>query len=356
MSGSVSQQGAPGPEAAYRGAQHDLVIRGTGALSVIGALAVLALLPFYPPTHHIGWLGWALAIPLSVLSIGLGGLNLTLKLRPGMETIYASSYTGIAQLAFLQWLAGGGRAPYIELLLLPTLGAGTSQPVRRAGLVALASLAGALSQLLYGPIDVGVTLVEFSTVAVMTVMTAAVLSSTRTHRARLKDANDQATVLAHLDPLTQLPNRRAFDEAFLRAVDGCRQGGAFSLILCDVDAFKEINDTFGHEAGDELLRAIGEVISEAVRKPDAAFRWAGDEFAVILRDSDEAGAGLVAHRIRQAVASQCQRPDGIPVTIGTGIAQLHPHMRPKEVFMAADRSLFSQKSERLTVTAAVRAA
>jgi len=189
-----AQEEAAGTPGAYRGAQHDLVVRGAGFLSIVGAVAVLVLLPFYPPTRHIGAIGWMLAFTMSILSIALGALNVTLKRRPSMGAIYASSFTGIGQLAIMQWLAGGGKAPYIQLLLVPTLGAGTSQPLPRCALVTPAAVAAALSQLLYGPINVGSTVIEFSIVAIMALMTAAVLSSTRTHRARLKDASDQANV------------------------------------------------------------------------------------------------------------------------------------------------------------------
>ncbi len=352
----ASTQEEPGSrEETYRGAQQDLLVRGGGFLSIVGGVAVLALLPLYPPTRHLGQLGLVLMIPLSLASIGLGGLDLALKRRPTARAIYVSCYIGVAQLALVQWLAGGGKAPYIQLLLLPVLGAATGHPVRRSAPVALAALAAAASQLLYSTINLSATLLEFSLLVLLATMTAAIMSSTRSHRARLMAAGEQATTLANLDPLTRLPNRRAFDEAFLAAFEGCKRGTTFSLILCDVNSFKQVNDSFGHEAGDELLRTIADAISEAVRKPDAAFRWAGDEFAVILRDSDEAGANLAASRIRHEVARRCRRPDGAPVTIGTGLSQLDPHLRAKEVFMAADRALFCHKTKRAQLQAVSRA-
>lgn len=347
---STQQEAAAG---LTRGVQQDLVARGAGFLSIVGAVAVLALLPFYPPSHHLGVAGWMLAAPLSVLSIVTGTLSLTLKKRPSMRAAYVSSFAGIAQLAFLQWLAGGGKAPYVQLILLPTLGAATSQTTRRSLMVSAAALGAAFTPALYSHIDAGTTATEFGVVAMMSAMISVVLTSTRVHRAALMDASDQAHVLAHLDPLTGLPNRRAFDESMLRAVASRDQGTSFSLLLCDVDSFKQINDTFGHDAGDRLLCSIGRALSEAVRGPDAAFRWAGDEFAILLRNSDADGAELVAARVRETVRRCCVRPDGGTVTIGVGLAELHPGMKAKELFMAADRALFQAKMQRAAPVAKV---
>lgn len=333
---------------AYRGAQQDLVVRGAGFLSVVGGLTVLALLPFYPPTRHLGSAGWILTAVLSVVAVALGGLDLfRLKPQPSTRLVYLSSFSGIVQLAFLQWLAGGGHAPYVQLLLLPTLGAGTSQSPRRCGVIAVVALAAAFSPALYSHIDVGATATEFAMVAVMSLMTAVVVSSTRVHRARLMDVGEHAQLLAHVDPLTGLPNRRAFDEALQLASEECESGTPISLVLCDVDSFKEINDAFGHDAGDELLRLIADALSDTVRKPDAAFRWAGDEFAVLLRGSDESGATLVAARIRESVSSRCWRPDGASISLCTGVGELRPGVAAREVFVKADQELLRCKLERV---------
>jgi diguanylate cyclase (GGDEF)-like protein len=329
-----------------RAAQQDVVARGVGFLSVVGPMIVLALLPFYPPTRHFGSLGWVLVIPLSMLSI-VGGIRyLTLKASPSMRAVYVSSFTGIAQLAFLQWLAGGGRAPYIQLILLPTLGAGTSQPARRCTFVALAAIAAAFSPGFYGHLDVGTTATEFTVVPIMAIMVSVVISQTRVHRAALLEAGDRASVLARIDPLTGLPNRRAFDEEFRRAVSSRRSGKCIALLLCDADSFKQINDTFGHHAGDLLLCSIARSLNDAIRKPDVTFRWAGDEFAVLLDDTDAEGAALVAARIRKGVEERCHRPDGVSVTLCMGMAQLLPGMADTELFMAADKALLRAKTQR----------
>lgn len=349
MSETTTQQREAGPASRdlYRGAQADLIVRGSGFLSIVGSVVALTLTVFYPPTAQIGAIGWAIVLPTSLLGILLGSASLALRHRPSMTAIHASSFTGIAQVAGLQWLAGGGKAPYIQLLMLPMLGSGAGQPLRRCAPVVLVAGLAAFSPLLYGSAEVASTATEFTLLSVMTMMIATVVSSTRTHRARLKDASEHANLLAHVDPLTGMPNRRAFDESLEHAMACAELNGApVSLLLCDVDSFKHINDTFGHAAGDEALRSIARALSSSVRGPDMAFRWAGDEFAVILRDSDGAGAERAAARLREAVALQCRRPDGVRISLGVGVAELAVEMSTDEVLAAADAALFSQKQRR----------
>lgn len=346
MSTTISQGGRPDQDERYRGAQFDLVVRGSGFLSIVGAGTSLILMGFFPPTAQIGAFGW-IAVPLALLSIGRGISHVTLRQRPSMAAIRAFAYIGIAQIALMQWLAGGGHAPYIELLMLPMLGTAAGQSPSRSGFVALLASVAAFSPALYGSIDVLATATQFTLLSMMAVMEAVVLSSTREHRARLEDAGEQANVLAHADALTGMPNRRAFDEALELAFESIEQHGSpVSLLLCDVDSFKQINDTFGHAAGDRVLQSIASTLTGAMRRPDTAFRWAGDEFAVILRDSDEASARRVAGRLRKAVAKNCRRPDGAKITLGTGVAELRPGMGVELVLVEADRALFSQKARR----------
>ncbi len=335
------------PEA-FRGAQADLVARGTGLLSIVGGLTALALMPFYPPTVAIGTVGLALALPGSLLSIVFGTLNATLSVRPSPRAVYASSFNGVVQIALLQWLAGGGRAPYTQLLLLPTLGASASQSVRRCVPVLIAAALAALSPLLYSTTDVAATVTEFALLSFISLMLAAVITSTRTHRARLKDASEYANELAHIDPLTSLPNRRAFDETLAHEIAGRGLADApMSLLLCDVNLFKRVNDTLGHPAGDRVLQAIAAALSRTMRGPDVAFRWAGDEFALILSATDAAGAGRMAARVREAVTQDCARETGCLITIGTGVAELRAKMTAQELLAEADAALFEHKAHPL---------
>jgi diguanylate cyclase (GGDEF)-like protein len=318
----------------FRGAQHDVAVRVSGALWILGPVLTAAFTPFYPPTAQFGAFGWVLFLPLAALSVAFGSLALTMRIRPGWNQLYASSLNGIFQIAFVQWQAGGGHAPYLQWLLIPTLGVATQRDVRQCVPVILAAAAAAFSPLLYSSNEVPTTI-------------SVVTSSVRTHRARLKDVSEYAASLARVDPLTGLRNRRSFEEVFAHTVVTYRrQGRPLSLLLCDVDSFKEVNDRFGHTAGDKCLRSIAMALRAAVRRPDSVFRWAGDEFVVILHDTDELSAGGAAARLREAVNQRCTRPDGEPITMGAGLAALRPEMTAHQLVAAADLALLEDKMAR----------
>ena len=113
-------------------------------------------------------------------------------------------------------------------------------------------------------------------------------------------------------------------------------------MLCDVNSFKQINDTFGHAAGDGCA-GDRTAFNDAVRRPDTAFRWAGDEFAVILRATESRRQPRAA-RLRES-GRRLSAP-GRGLTIGTGVAELKSGMSAEEVLVEADRALFSYKAQR----------
>jgi PleD family two-component response regulator len=103
---------------------------------------------------------------------------------------------------------------------------------------------------------------------------------------KLDDANQELTRLSSLDGLTGIANRRQFDETLLREWRRlCRQGKPLSMLLCDVDYFKQFNDAYGHQVGDECLKAVARTL-QAVLPADLVARYGGEEFAVILPDTD----------------------------------------------------------------------
>jgi diguanylate cyclase (GGDEF)-like protein len=141
--------------------------------------------------------------------------------------------------------------------------------------------------------------------------------------------------LAYRDPLTALPNRRAFDDHLI-ALSTLGQPNA--LLVIDVDEFKELNDTQGHEAGDELLRRIGQAIRRAVRAGDIVARIGGDEFTVLMPICTQAEAGRVAEQVRAAVLEM----SGGEVTVSIGAATLSADRR--SAVLDADRALYAAKA------------
>ncbi|MBM4444462.1 MAG: diguanylate cyclase [Chloroflexi bacterium] len=128
----------------------------------------------------------------------------------------------------------------------------------------------------------------------------------------------QAREKARVDELTTLFNRRHFDERLKEELTRqARYGGTFSLLMLDLDAFKVYNDIFGHPAGDQLLREVSGLIKACIRTSDQAFRYGGDEFAVILPHIDTDAAYHVAERVRQTIAHQMQLAStGVAASIG----------------------------------------
>jgi diguanylate cyclase (GGDEF)-like protein len=122
----------------------------------------------------------------------------------------------------------------------------------------------------------------------------------------LVDRNHQTAALlrdeAATDPLTGLPNRRQLEARLaLEAARSRRRGASFAVLMLDVDHFKRFNDTHGHQGGDEALRAVARALAAALRAGDFAVRYGGEEFAVVLPDTDAASAASVAERVRERV-------------------------------------------------------
>ncbi|MCU0661965.1 MAG: diguanylate cyclase [Myxococcota bacterium] len=154
--------------------------------------------------------------------------------------------------------------------------------------------------------------------------------------------------LATIDGLTGLANRRVFGEEIEKQLaSASRFGREMSLVVCDIDKFKAVNDTHGHAAGDIVLRGFGEVLRRnVVRDTDLAARFGGEEFVIVCEGTGTAGAMRLAERIRMDLESQVfQLPAGeLKVTVSMGVATFPVHGRTREeLFERADAALYSAK-------------
>lgn len=153
---------------------------------------------------------------------------------------------------------------------------------------------------------------------------------------------------ASTDALTGLVNRRAFDERLNQLLNESeRFGQPLALILADIDHFKRINDTWGHEAGDEVLRWVAKKLLEGVRTVDVCARYGGEEIAVLLPQTAMAGAADLADRLRHAVEAKPVKFKGeeISVTVSLGVASYPDAVRVREgLFRGADRALYEAKN------------
>jgi diguanylate cyclase (GGDEF)-like protein/PAS domain S-box-containing protein len=171
-----------------------------------------------------------------------------------------------------------------------------------------------------------------------------------------KALEEKLLTMALTDGLTELANRRAFDEALDREWKRTlREGSQISLMLLDLDHFKEFNDRYGHQVGDDCLRAVARAVCGAVRTTDFAARYGGEEIAVILPATNTAGAVEVAKKVRSSVEDLQITHEGNPasgrwVTVSVGVATaLSRHggtMRmPESLLLAADNALYKAKRE-----------
>ena len=152
---------------------------------------------------------------------------------------------------------------------------------------------------------------------------------------------------AQTDGLTNLANRRALDERLDVEVDHARRLGTnIAFVIADIDDFKSINDSYGHQTGDEVLRRIGRVFAEAVRELDLPGRYGGEEFALVLPGTNLSGARALAEKIRKNLeALLVTTPDGSPfqVTASFGAACFPAQSGVEELVAAADAALYQAK-------------
>ncbi|HEX2161146.1 MAG TPA: diguanylate cyclase [Thermoleophilaceae bacterium] len=164
-------------------------------------------------------------------------------------------------------------------------------------------------------------------------------------RDRLTGMISRLTDAARTDPLTGLLNRRGFEEAFDVELERARRADrGLSVIVGDLDRFKELNDRFGHAAGDDVLCRVGETIRAMKRSWDVAARIGGEEFAIVAPDTDEHGAYVLAERLRVEIEETFEPPGAGQLTASFGIVSFPIHGQTGEALLqAADQALYAAK-------------
>lgn len=148
-----------------------------------------------------------------------------------------------------------------------------------------------------------------------------------------------------LDQLTGIKNRRYFDQRINEEkAEADRYGTPFSLLIFDLDKFKNVNDEFGHDTGDDVIVGTVEVVKSLIRDSDTFARWGGEEFTVLMKQTDIEGAGQAAEKIRKAVES-IDHPKVGKVTISIGVSQYIPGEKVESTFKRADDALYRAKRE-----------
>lgn len=334
----------------YRGADMEAVRRITPVAAFLSALVILALAPLAPPDVPLGApLGWSIVCVLAGGYV-LMGLRLlrTTDFRP--DAALAVHVAGLAAVAIVVWLSGGRNSPYATLFLIWMVLGGASHPPRRTLAVIAATVVLATLPFLYdswSAVFAGEIALQLVIWSCLSMMACVWTTRVRMQRADLIEEEETAKRQARLDPLTGLGNRRAFDERLDREIQHARtRGYPLSVIVSDLDDFKEINDSFGHLNGDELLRAAAAAMRAAVRDHDACYRWGGDEFAVLLPNVEQDKAEKVAERVSASIVATCIRPGGDPQTLAWGTAELAPEMQASDLLASADLALMTRKHKR----------
>jgi two-component system cell cycle response regulator len=166
----------------------------------------------------------------------------------------------------------------------------------------------------------------------------------------LMQTNDVLSTMALADPLTELSNRRAMEWDLPRQIQNARSySTALSLIMLDVDYFKSVNDNYGHQVGDRVLQLLAARLQHNLRLQDTLFRYGGEEFVIVLSQTDSQEAQIVAKRLRRLVGDQPFNIDGtlaLQITISLGLASLNAEddLKGESLLRRADHNLLRAKS------------
>lgn len=156
--------------------------------------------------------------------------------------------------------------------------------------------------------------------------------------------NERLAEIAYFDPLTSLLNRRSMDKYLRTAFESATEENPFCLIMVDIDDFKKVNDTYGHDFGDQVLKTVSELLAGNIRETDCICRWGGEEFLILLKTSIE-HAGRIAEHIRECVEKEVIRDDAvqIQVSITMGVAQYYEGVTAHSLINEADERLYYGK-------------
>ena len=331
----------------YAGADIGLARRLGGMFWAVSALLSIALWPLSPIDREIGDAGWALGAALAALGLSFAVALRSSRFQLGFEGILVSCYVGAIGIATMQWLAGGGTAPYNGLLLLLLLLMAATNPLRR-----LAPFMACVGMMLVIPLlysgwesdTAAQGLASFVIWTPLAFLVFMMMSSIRLQRLAMRREEEQAREEARCDELTAIGNRRAFDEALQNELARAgRMEAPLTMAMGDIEHFKRINDEFGHLEGDRCLQRVARAMDEELRTPDRVFRWGGDEFVLLLPGTTQEDAEVLMDRLQAKVSAACRRPDNETIWIHFAAAELRPGMSATGLAEAADLALMAER-------------
>jgi diguanylate cyclase (GGDEF)-like protein len=176
-------------------------------------------------------------------------------------------------------------------------------------------------------------------------MASAVQDNVKTLELLVEERTEELKTLAYRDQLTGIANRRGFSEAFGRVRDEAAPGARLALLLIDIDRFKAINDSCGHQAGDEVAVEVAHRISAVLRPADVCGRWGGDEFIVLFADLGSRPLKPIAEAVHRGLSQPVALGDGrsVAVTVSIGACLVEPGETVEQVAEMADAALYAAK-------------
>jgi len=299
----------------------------TGYLCLIGSRAYLGR----PPLHH------GYAVVLMVALVGMAVHFTAVQPNPGMRFLAASVGPGVFYLLTAHTLAHGGMQVYPARYLMATITGlhGIFVLLRpllfklRMSLHPDADMAQAISQFVILEAIVALVLIAFGVLMLANEFTTSALRR-----------------LAEMDPLTSVFNRRAFLTLLDKAISQARRTQSeLPVLVIDLDHFKRINDTWGHQCGDDVLRHFVGLAVSCLRKEDVMGRLGGEEFAIVLPNATPDGARVVAERLCALVAERPVMTEHGPiaVTVSVGVTQCTVGETPEVVLHRADAAMYQAK-------------
>ena len=316
----------------------DMRVRAQALAGLFAAGATLALLtlvlPHSPDANGAGLLAIVGAASLVAVGLAWQATNLSAWALPVMLAWGTTSITGVA------YFSAESPSPliffYLWIFLYSAYFFDDRVTLLQIGYAGVAS--AALLIALPPPNGVAV----WWLVAMGTLVVGAILI--RSMRGRVDSLIDRLYDTARTDPLTDLPNRRGFRELLdLELERARRRDSELTVLVGDLDHFKEVNDRSGHHVGDAVLRRVARLLEGRKRTIDAAARVGGEEFTLVLPDTDETEAFLVAERLRSELQSEFAE-DAVPITISFGIAMFPKHGHTAgSLLRAGDEALYGAK-------------
>ena len=282
-------------------------------------------------------------VALVAVTNGIATMVIARRWQLTRRLIHSWTATQLALIATAAAADGGLSSPFMVIMALPiSMSAMVMSPRAMRGYTALAVVAIVLVGYASGTLAPGPVAIWSTTIVGLSLVGLGFANNTRRLTGKLNQANKELLELSRTDPLTGTLNHRCFyEEVDLALTRASRSGSPVSVLVLDIDHFKDVNDQHGHPVGDDVLRAVADSLRASTRAGDAVARTGGEEFAVLMPDTPLDEAISVAERIR-ATITDAGGP--VSVTASAGLSAFPEHgTTTSSLVRIADEALYTAK-------------